>query len=132
MPLVSGRRIAVVATAGDRRDEDIRELGETAARHFDQIIIREDDRLRGRQPGETAALIEEGVRRAMAHGSRCATVTTELDEMTATRTALDAGRPGDVVVVCVDHANHVWKELQRRQHGASSLDKPMPDEPMPA
>jgi hypothetical protein len=27
---------------------------------------------------------------------------------------------GDVVVVCVDHANHVWKELQRRQHGAAT------------
>jgi len=24
------------------------------------------------------------------------------------------------VVVCVDHANQVWKELQRRQHGDSS------------
>jgi cyanophycin synthetase len=126
LPLVTGRRIGVVATAGDRRDEDIRDLGETAARYFDQIIIREDDRLRGRQPGETAALIEDGVRRAMAHGARCASVGTELDEMTATRAALDAGRPGDVVVVCVDHANAVWKELQRRQHGASSLEEPTP------
>jgi hypothetical protein len=27
-------------------------------------------------------------------------------------------------VVCVDHANDVWKELQRRQHGAAS---PSPD-----
>jgi hypothetical protein len=25
-----------------------------------------------------------------------------------------------VVVVCVDHANQVWKELQRRQHGEAS------------
>jgi hypothetical protein len=25
-----------------------------------------------------------------------------------------------VVVVCVDHANQVWKELQRRQHGAAT------------
>jgi hypothetical protein len=25
-----------------------------------------------------------------------------------------------VVVVCVDHANDVWKELQRRQHGGAS------------
>ncbi len=125
-PLVTGRRIAVVATAGDRRDEDIRALGETAARYFERIIVREDDHLRGRQPGETAALLEEGVRRAMAHGARCESVTTELEEMAATRAALDAGAPGDVVVVCVDHANAVWKELQRRQHGGSSLDTPAP------
>ena len=34
--------------------------------------------------------------------------------------ALDMASEGDVVVVCVDHANQVWKELQRRQHGAAS------------
>jgi hypothetical protein len=42
--------------------------------------------------------------------------------MDATRHALDLGSPGDIVVVCVDHANAVWKELQRRQHGRSSAD----------
>jgi hypothetical protein len=31
------------------------------------------------------------------------------------------GHPGDVIVVCVDHANDVWKELQRRQHGGASV-----------
>ncbi len=130
-PLVTGDRIAVVATAGDRRDQDIRELGATAARHFDRIVVREDDHLRGRQPGETAALIEEGVRAAMESGARCREVRTILDEMDATRAALDAGRPGDVVTVCVDHANAVWKELQRRQHGASSLDGPMAGDAQP-
>ena len=24
------------------------------------------------------------------------------------------------IAVCVDHANDVWKELQRRQHGAAT------------
>jgi hypothetical protein len=43
-----------------------------------------------------------------------------LDELEATRAALDVASDGDVVVVCVDHANRVWKELQRRQHGGSS------------
>src|SRR5205814_4338341 len=39
-------RVAVVATAGDRRDEDMRELGEVAARYFDDVIIREDRNMR--------------------------------------------------------------------------------------
>ena len=47
-------------------------------------------------------------------------ITTILDELEATRHALDNASEGDVVVVCVDHANQVWKELQRRQHGESS------------
>jgi cyanophycin synthetase len=115
---VTGRRIGVIATAGDRRDEDIVELGQVAAAFFDDIVIREDENNRGRPRGNTAALIEQGVR--SANPSRVETITTVLDEVEATRHALDRARDGDVVVVCVDHANHVWKELQRRQHGASS------------
>jgi cyanophycin synthetase len=115
---VTGRRIGVIATAGDRRDEDIVELGQAAAAYFDEIVIREDENNRGRPRGNTAALIEQGVRSAKQ--SRVETITTVLDELEATRFALDHARDGDVVVVCVDHANHVWKELQRRQHGAAS------------
>ena len=118
--LVTGQRIGVMATAGDRRDEDIVELGQVAAHHFDTIIIREDASTRGRVRGETAALIERGVRAAMATGARCTGVETVLNELEATRYALDMGHDGDLVVVCVDHANDVWKELQRRQHGDSS------------
>jgi cyanophycin synthetase len=116
---VVGRRIGVIATAGDRRDEDIRELGAVAARHFDEIIIREDENNRGRRRGSTASLIAEGIAAAGAK-RRVGTVTTVLDELDATRAALDMAQEGDVVVVCVDHANHVWKELQRRQHGAAT------------
>jgi cyanophycin synthetase len=68
--------------------------------------------------GQTAALIVQGIESAT--NSRVENVTTILDELTATRHALDSARDGDVVVVCVDHANQIWKELQRRQHGAAS------------
>ncbi len=117
-PVVTGRRIGVIATAGDRRDSDIVELGQVAAAYFDEIVIREDENNRGRPRGNTAALIERGVR--SAEGSRVETITTILDELEATRHALDIARDGDVVVVCVDHANQVWKELQRREHGAAT------------
>ncbi|MCA1587513.1 MAG: cyanophycin synthetase, partial [Chloroflexi bacterium] len=117
---VTGRRIGVIATAGDRRDDDIRELGRTAARYFDQIVIREDKNNRGRPVGGTASLIDEGIRSAPAGASRVKAVTTVLDELQATRHALSIAREGDVVVVCVDHANQVWKELQRREHGAAA------------
>ena len=42
-------RIGVIATAGDRRDADMRELGAIAAHHFDVVIVREDTNPRGRQ-----------------------------------------------------------------------------------
>jgi len=109
-------RVAVVATAGDRRDEDMRELGRVAARYFDDIIVREDRNTRGRERGETAALILEGVREAMARGgTRAGHAEVVLDEMDATRKALDRSRPGDLVVLCVDHATDVFKEVESRR-----------------
>ena len=41
-------RIGMIATAGDRREDDMRELGPVAAEHFDVVVVREDERLRGR------------------------------------------------------------------------------------
>jgi len=108
-------RVAVVATAGDRRDEDMRDLGRVAARYFDDVIVREDRKTRGRPRGETAERILEGVREAMAGGARCGHVEVVLDEMEAARKALDRSRPGDLVVLCVDYATDVYKELEARR-----------------
>jgi cyanophycin synthetase len=47
----SGRKILVLAAPGDRRDEDIAEIGKAAAGHFDLYICRQDDHLRGRRNG---------------------------------------------------------------------------------
>ena len=57
-------RIGVIATAGDRRDQDMRELGEVAAQHFDVLIVREDDNLRRRAAGDDG----RAGRRGRAHG----------------------------------------------------------------
>lgn len=54
-------RIGVISGTGDRRDEDIRELGEISARHFDEIIIRCDKNLRGRTADEIIALLKDGI-----------------------------------------------------------------------
>ena len=108
-------RVAVVATAGDRRDEDMRQLGRVAAKYFDDVIIREDRNTRGRKRGETAGLILEGVQEAIATGARAGSAEIVTDEMDATRKALDRSRPGDLVVLCVDHATEVYKELESRR-----------------
>jgi cyanophycin synthetase len=106
------QRIGVIATAGDRRDQDMVDLGRQAAKHFDRIIVREDDRLRGRPRGETAALIVQGAREAQAEGGRVKQIETVLDEIESTRAAVEWANPGDLVVVCVDRARAVWDELQ--------------------
>jgi cyanophycin synthetase len=108
-------RVAVVAMPGDRREDDMRELGRVAARYFNEVIIREDKNRRGRKPGETAEFIAEGVRDAQRHGARAGYVEIQQEEMDAVRAALDRSRPGDLVVLCVDQAADVWRELEARR-----------------
>ncbi|HPG12547.1 MAG TPA: cyanophycin synthetase [Chitinophagaceae bacterium] len=54
-------RIGVISGTGDRRDDDIRELGAISATHFDEIIIRCDKNLRGRTADEIIGLLKEGI-----------------------------------------------------------------------
>ena len=56
-------KIGVISGTGDRRDEDIRELGEISAKFFDEIIIRCDKNLRGRTADEIIGLLKEGMDR---------------------------------------------------------------------
>ncbi|MGJ6981137.1 cyanophycin synthetase [Aestuariimicrobium soli] len=117
------RRIGVIATAGDRRDDDIAELGRVAARHFDHIIVREDAKTRGRAVGETARLTVAGIEEAMAQGARCSGVETVLDELEATRHAMALSSPGDLVVICPDSHRSVMAELETYGNRATPTDK---------
>lgn len=54
-------KVGVISGTGDRRDEDIRELGEISAAYFDEIIIRCDKNLRGRSADEIIELLKEGI-----------------------------------------------------------------------
>ena len=54
-------KVGIISGTGDRRDEDIRELGEIAAQYFDEIIIRCDKNLRGRTAEEIIELLKEGI-----------------------------------------------------------------------
>lgn len=62
-------KIGVISGTGDRRDEDIRELGEISANHFDEIIIRCDKNLRGRTADEIIGLLKEGIDKVNPHVS---------------------------------------------------------------
>jgi len=43
------------------------------------------------------------------------------EEVAAPRRALDRSRAGDLVVLCVDYATEVWKELESRRTLAQPL-----------
>ena len=116
------KRTVVIGAAGDRRDEDIRELGEVAGRHFDRVIAREDENLRRRPAGEAARLIAEGAERARAAGGRVTSIETILDELEATRAAVNPAGANDVVIVCADKHARVMDELEELTHLATPSD----------
>ena len=90
----------------------MRELGEIAAHHFDVVVVREDQNHRGRQPGEVAGFVMDGVRAGMADGGRCKQVEEVRDEIAAVRHALARANPGDLLVICVDKHQAVMAELE--------------------
>ena len=95
------RRIGVLGAPGDRRDEDIRALGRSAAAsgHLDSAIIKEDDDLRGREPGEVASLIADGLRAAGMADERIVVIPTETD---AVAKAIDLVGDDDLVFILAD------------------------------
>jgi len=103
------RVIAVVSTPGDRRDEDIREMGAIAASLFDVVIFRERPDGRGRSPGGVLALLTEGALEAGLAEDRLHSV---LDEFEAARLALTMARPDDLVVLMPTHVEAVWMQVQ--------------------
>ena len=54
-------RVGIISGTGDRRDEDIRELGVISAQYFNEIIIRCDRNLRGRTADEIITLLKQGI-----------------------------------------------------------------------
>lgn len=102
------RSIGAVSIAGDRRDEDIIELGRIAAGIFDQIIFREDPYTRGRPRGEIMGLLKQGALEGGASGERIHLVAGEAE---ATAAALAAAGPGELVVITPTDVFAAWEQV---------------------
>jgi len=106
----TGERIGVIGGPGDRRDEDFVSLGTLSATIFDRIVIKEDDDTRGRDRGEAAKWIHQGVEQAKPD-ARCEVI---VDEETAIQTALDTATPGSLVVILPESVNRAIQLIEAR------------------
>ncbi|MBS0211762.1 MAG: Mur ligase [Proteobacteria bacterium] len=95
-----GRFGLLLGQAGDRSDEDIRELAHVAAHfHPDRVVLKDMPAfMRGRAPGEVAAILRDALQSA-----GIATDATEYadGEEAGVRALLDWARPGDILVLPV-------------------------------
>ncbi|HWM89191.1 MAG TPA: cyanophycin synthetase [Thermoanaerobaculia bacterium] len=104
---VSGRRIGVIASPGDRRDEDVVALAAAAAPAFDYVFCKEDGDLRGRSQGQTGELLRKGL---LSAGFASERICPEIHkEETATLQALEMARAGDLVVIFGEKLERVWE-----------------------
>ena len=96
--LTNGRAIVVAHGTGNRRDEDIRELGVALSEVYDHIILTDLDP-RDRAEGETPALVRAG---ALGAGFAEDRIEMVADPLMAIDRAFALVEPGDLVLVQVD------------------------------
>jgi len=91
-------KIGIITAVGDRRDQDIRDVGYQAAQIFDIIIIRHDTDLRGRTKENITALLMEGIYSA----DESTPINVISDELEAIQYAMEKCDQGSFITVCTD------------------------------
>src|SRR3569832_1704149 len=115
------RVIGMVSIPGDRRDDDIRVMGELAAGLFDEIVFREAPDGRGRPAGEVNSLMTDG---ALGAGASMEQVRRILNEAEATRACLEMARPDDLVVLLPTSVDAVWRQVLDFKPAARLREQP--------
>ncbi len=109
----STSKIGIITGTGDRRDEDIRDMGRISAEMFDHIIIRQDKFLRGRKAEDIVSLLVEGIQDVNPNQS----YEYIPKEVEALRHALDMAQPGTFITALSDVIDNAIDVVQ------SYLDK---------
>ncbi|WP_165187893.1 cyanophycin synthetase [Caulobacter soli] len=113
-----GRVIGAVSIPGDRRDEDILEMGAIAAEMFDDLIFRERPDGRGRPSGSVLSLLTQGALEASFPAERLHRISSESRSADA---ALRMARPGDLVLLFPTAVEAVWNQVVTFQPEQPSL-----------
>ena len=120
---VPGRKIAVLAAPGDRRDEDIKEVATKAAGHFDHYVCRRDDSLRGRGPAEVPEMLRSALIDAGVAEDAIQVIPSEAESVGA---ALRMGQSDDLILIFGDALTRTWNQIT---HFRPDSDSPAPEAP---
>lgn len=92
-------KVGIISGTGDRRDDDIRELGRISGKHFDEIIIRQDKHLRGRTASSIVDLLVEGINETK---TKDIPIVIIYNEKEAISYAYKTAKPGSLVTIMCD------------------------------
>ncbi|SFZ90717.1 cyanophycin synthetase [Flaviramulus basaltis] len=91
-------KVGIIAGVGDRREEDTNQIGSIAAEMFDEIIIRQDKRLRGRTEQELIKMLDDGIK--MVNPNKKTTIIPS--EKEAITYAVKNAVKGSLIILCSD------------------------------
>ena len=91
-------KIGIIAGVGDRREEDTNQIGSIAAEMFDEIIIRQDKRLRGRTEEELIKMLHDGIN--MVNPNKKTNIIPS--EKEAIMYAVKNAVKGSLIILCSD------------------------------
>ena len=91
-------KVGIIAGIGDRREEDNNEMGSIAAEMFDEIIIRQDKRLRGKTEEELIKMLDDGIK--MKDPNKKTTIIPS--EKEAITYAVKHAKKGSLIILCSD------------------------------
>ena len=106
----ASRRSVVISGAGDRRDEDIRQITQILGDAFEEVVMYEDQCQRGRSDGEVMALLREGLANAQKAQQR----SEIYGEFLAIDTAMDRLQAGELCLVLVDQVPQAMAHIAAR------------------
>jgi cyanophycin synthetase len=95
------KKIGIIAAVGDRREEDIKNLGALSAQIFDEIIIRHNQDGRGKTNAELTNLLMQGIHTVIKNPK----VTVISDELEAIAFALNQAGPDSFIYWAVDEVD---------------------------
>lgn len=91
-------KVGIIAGVGDRREEDTNQIGSIAAEMFDEIIIRQDKRLRGRTEEDLINMLHDGIK--MVNPNKKTTIIPS--EKEAITYAVKNAVKGSLIILCSD------------------------------
>ncbi len=92
-------KVGIISGTGDRRDEDIKDLGRISAKCFDEIIIRQDKHLRGRTAENIVNLLVDGINESK---EKDIPITIIYNEKEAIMHAYNTAKPGSLITIMCD------------------------------
>jgi cyanophycin synthetase len=110
----SPQKIGLISGTGDRRDDDLRELGRIAATMFDHILLRQENHTRGRTKENIIGLMLEGMQEVNP-GQSYEILGSDTDPIAY---AISLAKPGAFITTlsdAVDNAVEIVQNFQEKE-----------------